>query len=825
MSRHGISRRKLITGAAVVAGGLAINSNPAQAKPRGRKIVADGLAQSVVVTSDDAPAGVTKAAAEFVSYVARATGITLPTASLPSSPPDSTLAPIYIGFIGPRSGSEVAGHLVGLDRDGFVIAPHGSALTIIGPGEWGTLNGVYEFLERFAGISWLMPTAIGEDIPSVSSIAGPTSAIRQTPAFIQRMMSPMTDQPGTTTGTFAPQYQWAQRNRIQGKYNQAIAFHHNLYSLFPVSEFGTTHPEYYGGGKVPAPGVTTYWQPAFTVPGTIDVAVTKIKAYFAANPNVRSFSLGVNDGGGFVEPDPVAAYYGWVNEVVSRVLVDYPDKWFGLLAYVELEEPPTFALNSRVVPFFTQDRYAWADPTVEAASKSELDAWSNIASQIGFYDYTYGSPYLVPRVYPHLDAAVYSYAKNTGIIAHYHELYPNWGEGPKPWIHAKLMWNPDQNVDTLLTSWYTKAVGAGAAPYLAQYFELWESFWTERAISSSWFRPGATYQAFNSGAYLNALTAADIQTSRNLINSVLANPGTAAQQARAAKLAKAFEYYEASAQTFPRDIPAPTTSSAALAILTNVESTWQVRRTAAQRRMDLLTEFKTDPLLIQPLDAVNYGLIWGAWNRAEFWGVVDYLRANESSGGPVTDWLLARQGTTPASEFTQFVRLALGLKNGQLTSLLANGSFESSTAPWTLWVASTGQLLRDTTRAHSGSSSLLARKIVRGGPAQVVNVQPGLIATRCYVFAPAGGQYNGSVQFNINLQNSAGTQLGVIRANAIRVSTYAGQWFTVDSLDSIPQTVNGQAVAKVQYVLVLDAFNNDPDIFIDDIAIYQAPAG
>jgi hypothetical protein len=832
--RDGMTRRAVLAGGGAIAGGLLFGAGRASAAPAGRPsvpsselpIVRNGVAFAAVITPDGASEGVRAAADELVSYVAASSGVTLPAASLPSDPPPADLTAIYVGFAGPGADPEIPGLLAELARDGFLVRPYGDTITIIGANEWGTLNGVHDVLERCVGVDWLMPTDIGDYVPQRSMITLGRGPVRGEPAFEQRMFSPLTAQPGAG-GAYPDQYLWAQRHRMQGGYNQPIKFHHNLHTLFPVSEFGETHPEYYPGGKPPAPGVVTGWQPVFTEPGTIEVAVTKIKAYFAANPDESSFSLGVNDSGGFAEADPVVPYYTWVNSVVEQVLADYPGKWFGLLAYHQLEPAPPFPLNSQVVPFFTQDRMAWADPEVEAASKELLETWSGVAAQLGLYDYIYGSPYLVPRVYPHLAQQVYAYAKQIGIVAQYSELYPNWGEGAKPWLRSKLMWNPDQDVDELLQRWYQRAVGEAAAPYLRQYYELWEQFWTERAITTPWFQPVATYQAFNSAGYLNAVTSDDITTSRNLINAVLAHPGTPAQQTRAQKLARAFDYYEASALTYPRDVPPPETEQDALDLLTTLESDWQTRLDAAQRRLDLITEFASDPVLVQPLVPSTYGLVWGAWNLAEFWGIVDYVENHEPSGGAVTDWLQDRASSSDATQFTEFVQMALGAATGALSSLTVNPSFEAgadgAAPPWFLWVADNGELLRSTAQARSGNASVAAHALGRGGPAQTFAVKPGLLASRAYFLAPAGGTYAGTLQFDLNLQNSAGAQLGVLRGKIIPVQPQVGQWFTVDSLDTIPETVNGQTVAKAQYVLILNGFDNDPDVYVDDIVVYQAP--
>ena len=92
-------------------------------------------------------------------------------------------------------------------------------------------------------------------------------------------------------------------------------------------------------------------------------------------------------------------YYAWVNEVVTRVLEVYPDKWFGVLAYYDVMDPPSFPLHPRVIPLITKDRMAWIDDDVRAAGHKQMDAWNAVAAQVAWYDYMYGGAhYIVPRI-------------------------------------------------------------------------------------------------------------------------------------------------------------------------------------------------------------------------------------------------------------------------------------------------------------------------------------------------------------------------------------------------------------------------------------------
>src|SRR5690606_38106674 len=117
---------------------------------------------------------------------------------------------------------------------------------------------------------------------------------------------------------------------------------------------------------------------------------------------------------------------------------------------------PSFELNPRVVPFVTKDRMTWIDENIRSENHQQMDDWNEVASQVAWYDYMYGTLYALPRVYPHLMAQNYQYAEQEGVFGHYAEMYQNVGDGPKAWISAKLQWDPQQDVDALLNEWYER---------------------------------------------------------------------------------------------------------------------------------------------------------------------------------------------------------------------------------------------------------------------------------------------------------------------------------------------------------------------------------
>ena len=317
----------------------------------------------------------------------------------------------------------------------------------------------------------------------------------------------------------------------------------------------------------------------------------------------------------------------WANQVVEGVLKKHPGKFFGCLAYSEVAAPPSrVKLHPNIIPYMTYDRMKWADPEIRAEGERMTQEWHRTSPTIGWYDYIYGSPYCLPRVYFDRMAESYRFARANGVKVHYAEAYPNWGEGPKLYISLKLQWNPDLDVDLLLREWYERAVGPAAAPELAAYYAHWEKFWTERALKSRWFSRGGQYLAFNSPLYLADVTASEIAESRRRLENVVAKAQTPAQKARARLLLQAFEYYEASALAYPKaeagSARPPASEAEALAAIGEGER--QARM--AEQRLQLAKEWEKDLVLAHPLSPTRFPLLSGRdWGGTALWRAFDWL--------------------------------------------------------------------------------------------------------------------------------------------------------------------------------------------------------
>ena len=453
-----------------------------------------------------------------------------------------------------------------LDEDGFIITfPDSRNIVIAGCSDYGVEFGVYEFLEQFLGIRWLFPGELGEHIPFHKELIITPRVIKQQPAYLSRLLSGH----GDFNRGKGEQYWWARHNRMRGR----VKFSHSLWQIFPPDLYGKSHPEYYpeinGKRLIPSPKSHINWQPCFSATGSVETAIEFINIFFEKNtssyyeryPSAYSFSLGVNDILGYCEcakckekdngklnqfgfKNHSNSYYEWCNAIIAGVRKKYPEKYFGCLAYFCVASPPDKKLDSRLIPYITEDRMQWVSPEREKASKKLLEEWQSKASAIGWYDYIYGSQYHIPRIYFHKMGDYLKYGNSHKIKHFYAEAYPGtaWKEGPKLYVTLKLLWNPQQDVDELLDEWYDATVGKAAAPYLKTYFQLWEDFWTKKVPKSKWFnrKKHFTYLPFDDSAYLDLLTEDDMTKCKKLLQEVLKRAKTAKQKQRAAKFLDSF---------------------------------------------------------------------------------------------------------------------------------------------------------------------------------------------------------------------------------------------------------------------------------------------
>lgn len=797
-------------------------------------LVNNGVPAASVVIPVGADGQIRAAAKTLIDYVKLSTGAQLPLVE--GGPVTNT--PIYLG-VQPGTPAEVSTLLQGLDDDGYVIFPSTTSLTIAGPTFWGTRFGVYELLERFIGVRWLIPGTNGDEFDEMSSVVIPDGSIREEPVFTHRLLANLGN--GDSWNSTVPQPLWAARNRV----HRRLQYGHNLNVLFSPDIFGDPakpdmyHPEFYPlrGTEYVIPPLSkkTGWQPRFSAPGIAEAAAQRIIEFFAADPNRTSYSLAVNDGGGFSDDDIDTTvysslgiyslsepYYRFVKAVAEIVIAAYPDRELGLLAYNAVIDPPSFALPDNVAPMVTRDRYRWVSDVYAQDDRAMLEAWRAVCKNVGIYDYTYGQFYTVPRIYTDVQGEAYRWMASKGIRHFSAELYPLWGENPKEWVLAKLQWNPLQDTHALSADWAKRAVGERAAPHIQICQQRWESIWKTRVPLTTWFEGGrgTTYFNFLDASYLDAVTKDDITDSREQLELALEKAVTVPQKARVNSLLKTFAYHEASALSYPRPPAPPADAASASALLEAEIAGLDTAIGWANTRKSILASFAGDPLRSQYQNAGR--TTWTGWNCFSMWELGQYIAA----GSPDAATLRARLAglsTSTSENLRSFGETVLAIADGHLVTLGENTSFDTGdAAPWLIEHADP---LREplsfvTSPVVNGGKSLrYPGGQPAGGISQEVAVQPGFFRNSFDVYATAGSWTGGIVIPTWILRDADRKTILQIQGRLVPLPRAKNTWVRMVHSEMLPANV-----ATIQCYCSVVSLSGEMTLYVDNAQFIQTSA-
>lgn len=351
------------------------------------------------------------------------------------------------------------------------------------------------FLEQTLRAEWFVPGPTGEAIPRRDALVLKPGRVGARPAFLSRSLS------GIST---AEDRAWYRANAFE----QRIGHGHSYDRVFSPGIL-QANPELapiLRGARYFPNGETYEWQPNIANPRAAEVAARVVDEAFAADPSRRWFSLCENDSVYFDtsaetqervlplkyfrrRPDFSDLVFGFTNAVAKKVARDFPDRFISAYAYYWTENTPSFPVEPNVVPILTADRSQWFDPTFAVEDQALIKRWSASGAKIvGVYDYFYGSPFLVPR--PTLYAVRQSipFEHRAGVRVFFAESNPNWAlDGPKMWLTAKLLWDPERNADELLATYYREFWGRAAAP-MRRFYALAEEAWQTQPRPGYWIK-------------------------------------------------------------------------------------------------------------------------------------------------------------------------------------------------------------------------------------------------------------------------------------------------------------------------------------------------
>jgi len=397
--------------------------------------------------------------------------------------------------------SAVARLLAGFDwnalgEDGGTVKRVGHQLLLAGASPRGTLYAVYTFLDRVLGCRWYTPQCCR--IPQRENLEIGDIDLVDVPSFQYRE---------TFFACVGDDADWLARNRTNGHLTALDARHggkwqyaggtagfaHTFFILVPPETYFAAHPEFYSEIN----GQRTYVsaQLCLTNEGLLAVVCDNIRQWLHENPAAQIVSLTQNDWDGWcqchhcrsideAEGSPSGTMIHFVNRVAERLEPEFPRIFFDTFAYTYTVRPPkTLKPRHNVIVRLCQIGPCCDGHPLERCEQNRefvswLQGWSAIAPHLFVWDY-FNNFYHYFQPLPNIDALAadlrfYARQKVAGVFCQ-GDGFPPKGCGDmaelRAWLLARLLWDPRQDVWTLVDEFLQQYYGP-AAPLLREYLDL-----------------------------------------------------------------------------------------------------------------------------------------------------------------------------------------------------------------------------------------------------------------------------------------------------------------------------------------------------------------
>ena len=450
-------------------------------------IAKDGKSDYVIVIADNASPSEKYAANELHNFLNEISGadISVITDSQPMQKHE-----IILGQNTHLNKTNATINFAKFGNEGFAIRNSGNHLIIAGGRLRGTMYGVHEFLESYLGCRWFSSKV--SKIPKQPTIEIPLYFLNsQSPVFEYR----------DDFYSDAFDADWAARNksnsgtaRLDASYGGKITFYpfaHSFYTLIPPEKYFQKHPEYFSekdGQRFYERG-----QLCLTNPDVLKLAIEQVKAWIKEKPEANIIEVSQNDCGGWCEcaeckalDEQEGSHSGtiinFVNQIAQAIETEHPDKAIDTFAYQYSRKPPrTIKPRPNVIVRLCSIECCFTHPIAtcpeNASFLADLKGWSGICNRLYVWDYvTDFAHYLMPFPdFSVLKPNIQLFAQHNvkGVFEEGNYSAGGCGEFAelRAYVLAKLLWNPDCDVDKAVNEFLAGYYGA-AAPAIRKYFDL-----------------------------------------------------------------------------------------------------------------------------------------------------------------------------------------------------------------------------------------------------------------------------------------------------------------------------------------------------------------
>jgi len=413
-----------------------------------------------IVIPDDAGETVEKAASELQKYISKISSVNLPV--IKNSEANDGTKKI-----------EVGNNLISnLDEPSVGMYVENNNLVITGGSSESTLYAVYDFLENQAGCRWYSPDA--EKVPSQKTFKIDRSLhYFYTPEITTRTVHSRLfyDHPD-----FAAR-QKVTINAFPGYVPPARV--HTFHLFLPENVYYKKHPEYYalrGNRRLPT-------QLCLTNPEVIKLVTDSVRAYFNRFPDAQVISVSQNDNTLNCQcencrkvDEEEGSPSGTMIRFVNAVAASFPDKTISTLAYQYTRKPPKTKTADNVLITLCSIECDRSAPIEEKCTDfaEDLMGWKELTKNIRIWDYTTQfTNFLAP--FPNIETLQpnirFFRDNNARWIFEQHSYNPSELFELRSYLTAKLLWNPDLDVNEVITDFTNGYYDEGGA-FVKKYIDL-----------------------------------------------------------------------------------------------------------------------------------------------------------------------------------------------------------------------------------------------------------------------------------------------------------------------------------------------------------------
>ena len=423
------------------------------------QLVHEGQSDFEIVVKGDATVSAFESAGILQSYIKGISGTQL--SIVDENTQTAGKGKIYVGNINNEE----------LDQHQIKISVSNDHLFINGGSDEALKNAVYEFLERYLNCKWYAPHI--EELPQNTSISLPLTLDY---SYI----------PEVTTRTvhsrlFYENKDYADQHKVtyEAFPNYVpIARVHTFHRFVPEETYYKTHPEYYawrGDKRLPT-------QLCLTNATVLQIVKDSVRALFNRYPEASVISVSQDDNQQFCQCENCSridqeeeSNSGTMIRFVNQVAEAFPDKTISTLAYQHTRKPCKTKPAANVLITLCSIECDRSGPIDEKCTDfaDDLKGWGKLTNNIRIWDYTTQfTNFLAPFPNIHTLKPNIELFKNNGAkwIFEQHSNNPSELFELRSYITAKLLWDPNLELDALLTE-FTNGYYKEAGTYIKQYVD------------------------------------------------------------------------------------------------------------------------------------------------------------------------------------------------------------------------------------------------------------------------------------------------------------------------------------------------------------------